>query len=106
MDRLIDSDENEYVLSRPRTGVTLTLDPVLLQDLTIVLAASSLFGCAFEAIRQPVINGYILAGSLVGPGGFALVKEIVQIESLAQVRQCSNVSEDFFKIKLIYFWIL
>ena len=56
------------------------------QDLTIVLTASSIFGAFFEAIKQPVLNGYILAGSLVGPDGLALVKELVQVESLAQVR--------------------
>jgi Kef-type K+ transport system membrane component KefB len=55
------------------------------QDLTVVLTASSVFGCFFEAIKQPVLNGYILAGSLAGPDGFALIKEMVQVESLAQV---------------------
>lgn len=28
---------------------------------------------------QPAINGYFVAGSLVGPGGFKLIKEIVQV---------------------------
>jgi monovalent cation:H+ antiporter-2, CPA2 family len=50
-----------------------------------VLTASSVFGALFEYIKQPVLNGYILAGSLVGPDGLALVKELVQVESLAQV---------------------
>ena len=50
-----------------------------------MLTASSIFGAFFEAIKQPVLNGYILAGSLVGPDGLALVKELVQVESLAQV---------------------
>ena len=27
-----------------------------------------------ESLKQPVINGYLIAGSLVGPGGFKLVK--------------------------------
>jgi Kef-type K+ transport system membrane component KefB len=55
------------------------------QDLTVVLTSSSLFGCLFEAIKQPVLNGYIISGSLIGPDGLALVKEVVQVESLAQV---------------------
>ena len=29
---------------------------------------------ALEALRQPVINGYFIAGSVVGPGGFKLIK--------------------------------
>lgn len=57
----------------------------MLQDLTVIMSASAIFGSVFEAIRQPVINGYIIAGSLVGPDGLGLVKELVQIESLAQV---------------------
>jgi Kef-type K+ transport system membrane component KefB len=63
-----------------------------LQDLTVVLTASSVFGCFFEAIKQPVLNGYILAGSLVGPDGLALIKEMVQIESLAQARARAPLS--------------
>jgi Kef-type K+ transport system membrane component KefB len=55
------------------------------QDVTVVLTSSSLFGCLFEAIKQPVLNGYIISGSLIGPDGLALVKEVVQVESLAQV---------------------
>jgi hypothetical protein len=31
VDRLIDADSNEYVLSRSKTGVALTLDPLLIQ---------------------------------------------------------------------------
>eukprot|EP00892_Ulva_mutabilis_P000016 jgi/Ulvmu1/10014/UM059_0063.1 len=85
VDRLIDADNNEYVLSRSKAGVALTLDPLLIQDLTVVLTTSSVFGILFEAIKQPTLNGYILAGSLVGPDGLALVKELVQVESLAQV---------------------
>ena len=27
-----------------------------------------------ESLRQPVINGYLIAGSIVGPGGLQLVK--------------------------------
>ena len=29
-----------------------------------------------EAVKQPVINGYFIAGSLVGPGGAGLIKVI------------------------------
>ena len=55
--------------------------------MTVVLTASSIFGTLFEAIRQPTLNGYLLAGSLIGPDGLALVKELVQVESLAQVQR-------------------
>ena len=31
-------------------------------------------GMVLESLKQPVINGYLIAGSLVGPGGLKLVK--------------------------------
>lgn len=31
-------------------------------------------GMALEALHQPVINGYLIAGSIVGPGGLQLIK--------------------------------
>ena len=88
VDRLIDSQDNEYVLSKPRSGAGgpgLTLDPQLVRDLTVLAVAGAAAGAAAEAVRQPTIIGYFLAGSAVGPGGFGLVKELVQVESLAQL---------------------
>ena len=35
-------------------------------------------GVVFESIKQPVINGYLVAGAIVGPGGLQLIKELVQ----------------------------
>ena len=31
-------------------------------------------GMLLESLKQPVINGYLIAGSIVGPGGLKLVK--------------------------------
>lgn len=52
----------------------LTLDPQLIRDLTVLITSSTVGGMAMEALRQPVINGYFIAGSVVGPGGLKLVK--------------------------------
>jgi Kef-type K+ transport system membrane component KefB len=52
----------------------LTLDPQLIRDLTVLISASTIGGAVFEAVRQPIINGYFIAGSLVGPGGLKLIK--------------------------------
>lgn len=86
VDRIIDSQDNEYVLSKPKSSsLGLTLDPQLIRDLTVLITSSTVAGMALEAVKQPVINGYFIAGSLVGPGGAGLIKELVQVESLAQV---------------------
>lgn len=52
----------------------LTLDPQLVRDLTTLITSSGVGGMVMEAVRQPVINGYFIAGSVVGPGGFKLIK--------------------------------
>lgn len=86
VDRIIDAQDNEYVLSKPKEGtVGLILDPQLIRDLTALITASTVMGMLLEAIKQPVINGYLIAGSIVGPGGLQLIKELVQVESLAQM---------------------
>lgn len=42
-------------------------------------------GGLFAALlRQPVLLGYLLAGIIVGPTGLGLIKELVQVETLAQ----------------------
>ena len=52
----------------------LILDPQLIRDLTVLITSSTLGGLAMEAFKQPIINGFFIAGSVVGPGGFKLVK--------------------------------
>lgn len=38
----------------------------------------------FESLGQPVINGYLVAGAIVGPGGLQLIKELVQVGGIGQ----------------------
>eukprot|EP00798_Chlamydomonas_sp_ICE-L_P015158 gene15158-21226_t len=86
VDRIIDQHDNTFILSHPNADVaSLTLDAQLIADITVVLTSAAVFGALFEMIRQPTINGYLVAGALVGPGGLALVSELVQVESLAQL---------------------
>ncbi|GIL84773.1 hypothetical protein Vretimale_14445 [Volvox reticuliferus] len=86
VDRIIDSQDNEFVLSKPNESVaSLTLDQQLIRDISVLLVAAAVFGMLFEAVRQPVINGYLIGGAVVGPGGLNLVNELVQVESLAQL---------------------
>ncbi len=52
----------------------LTLDPQLIRDLTVLITSSTIGGMLMEAVRQPIINGFFIAGSIVGPGGLKLIK--------------------------------
>lgn len=87
IDRIIDSHDNEYVLSKPNTegSLGLTLDPQLIRDMSLLIVSSAAAGQLMAAIGQPTINGYFLAGSLMGQGGFGLAKEIVQLQSISQL---------------------
>jgi hypothetical protein len=95
--KLIDSHNNEYILSKAGdanaspTGdsdangdVLQRIDTRLIVDLGIVIVASAIGGCCAALLRQPVLIGYLLSGSVIGPGGLRLIGQFVQVETLAQ----------------------
>ncbi|MEN9240146.1 MAG: cation:proton antiporter, partial [Thermostichales cyanobacterium SZTDM-1c_bins_54] len=49
-----------------------------------VLTAAAVGGFLASLLRQPLLLGYLGAGMLVGPTGLGLIKELVQVETLAQ----------------------
>lgn len=59
---------------RRDSAMGLTLDPQLIRDLTVLITSSTVGGMVLEALKQPVINGFFIAGSVVGPGGLKLIK--------------------------------
>lgn len=56
----------------------------LIVDLVTVLAAAGAGGLLAALLRQPILLGYLLAGMIVGPAGLGLIKELIQVETLAQ----------------------
>jgi monovalent cation:H+ antiporter-2, CPA2 family len=56
----------------------------LIVDLVLVLAAAAGGGLLAALLKLPVLLGYLIAGVIVGPTGLALIKEVVQVETLAQ----------------------
>jgi CPA2 family monovalent cation:H+ antiporter-2 len=56
----------------------------LIVDIVIVLAAAAGGGLLAALLRQPALLGYLLGGAIVGPAGLGLVKELIQVETLAQ----------------------
>ena len=56
----------------------------LIVDLVTVLAAAAAGGILAAVLRQPILLGYLLAGMVVGPAGLGLIKELIQVETLAQ----------------------
>lgn len=56
----------------------------LILDLVTMLGAAAVGGLFASILRQPAILGYLLGGIVVGPAGLGLIKELIQVETLAQ----------------------
>lgn len=97
MDEFTEESETEFP-RKPRkvcilkficSNTPLSFNPVqedfrLIVDLVSVLAAAAAGGLLAALLRQPILLGYLLAGMIVGPTGLGLIKELVQVETLAQ----------------------
>ncbi|KAJ8440781.1 hypothetical protein Cgig2_007187 [Carnegiea gigantea] len=82
---LIDRKDNVFIISKPKSKYPmLQLDLRLISELVVVIVSATCGGIAFACAGQPVITGYLLAGSIIGPGGFSFVTEMVQVETVAQ----------------------
>ncbi|XP_062216925.1 K(+) efflux antiporter 5-like isoform X1 [Phragmites australis] len=85
LETVIDKEDNVFVMSNRKTKYpTLQLDLRLIKDLVVIIVSATGGGIIFSCMGQPVIVGYLLAGSLVGPGGLNLISEMVQVETFAQ----------------------
>ena len=54
-------------------------------DIVIIVVTALLGGLAAQRVKQPLVLGYILAGVVVGPYGFAVISDIHEIELLAEI---------------------
>jgi len=82
---LVDSEKNEYILSLPNQASSQAIDETLLIDIGILVIASAVSGVIASALGQPILLGYLIGGSLIGPGCFGLIQQFVQVETLAQL---------------------
>ncbi|KAG5408349.1 hypothetical protein IGI04_004668 [Brassica rapa subsp. trilocularis] len=73
---LIDRKDNVFIISNFKSK--------LISDLVVVIVSATCGGIAFACAGQPVITGYLLAGSIIGPGGLNFISEMVQVETVAQ----------------------
>ncbi|KFK25438.1 hypothetical protein AALP_AA8G115200 [Arabis alpina] len=82
---LIDRKDNVFIISNFKSKYpVLQLDLRLISDLVVVIVSATCGGIAFACAGQPVISGYLLAGSIIGPGGLNFISEMVQVETVAQ----------------------
>ncbi|KAK8518295.1 hypothetical protein V6N12_017448 [Hibiscus sabdariffa] len=82
---LIDKKDNVFVMSNKKSKYpVLQVDLRLISDLVVIIVSATIGGIVFSCLGQPVIVGYLLAGSLIGPGGLKFISEMVQVETVAQ----------------------
>lgn len=85
MATLIDKKDNVFVMSNKKSKYPiLQVDLRLISDLVVIIVSAAIGGILFSCLGQPVIVGYLLAGSIIGPGGLKFINEIVQVETVAQ----------------------
>ncbi|HET8563882.1 MAG TPA: cation:proton antiporter, partial [Candidatus Binatia bacterium] len=56
-----------------------------LTQLLIVLTATIAIVFIFQKLRLPTIVGFLLAGVVIGPHGFGLIRNVGQVELLAEI---------------------
>lgn len=71
---LVDPESNQYTLSRPQDTTVSHQDHHLLYDILLLFLLCSVLGMAVSWLRAPCLFGYILAGVLLGPSGFNVIK--------------------------------
>lgn len=62
-----------------------TMHDIYLVEITSVLLLALIGGLAFVRLNQPPILGYILAGVILGPSGFAFVENRDTVEIMAEL---------------------
>ena len=65
--------------------MTLQEDIIFVKDLVLVFAAATIGGVVANQFRQPALIGFLIGGMVIGPGGFGVVTELVEIETLASL---------------------
>ncbi|XP_019935672.1 transmembrane and coiled-coil domain-containing protein 3 [Paralichthys olivaceus] len=82
---LIDSQNNQYVLTKPRDSTMPRADHHFIKDLVTVVMLSLPCGWICSLVGLPPMFGYIICGVLLGPSGLNSIKSMVQVETLGEL---------------------
>ncbi|XP_032382830.1 transmembrane and coiled-coil domain-containing protein 3 [Etheostoma spectabile] len=82
---LIDSQNNQYVLTKPRDSTMPRADHHFIKDLVSVVMLSLPCGWICSLVGLPPMFGYIICGVLLGPSGLNTIKSMVQVETLGEL---------------------
>ncbi|KAM9320005.1 transmembrane and coiled-coil domain-containing protein 3 [Gastrophryne carolinensis] len=81
---LIDSQNNQYILTKPRDSTIPRADHHFIKDIVTIVMLSLPCGWVCTMIGLPTMFGYIVCGVLLGPSGLNSIKSIVQVETLGE----------------------
>lgn len=81
---LVDTNNDEFVLTKSHDATAHFEDHNLLSDLVLMICASFICGALFHTLRMPAFFGFVCAGIVLGPVGANRVHSMVQLETLAQ----------------------
>ncbi|XP_063068378.1 transmembrane and coiled-coil domain-containing protein 3 isoform X1 [Engraulis encrasicolus] len=81
---LIDSQNNQYVLTKPRDSTISHADHHFIKDIILIVILSLPCGWLCMQIGLPPMFGYIICGVLLGPSGLNTIKSVVQVETLGE----------------------
>ncbi|KAG7315706.1 hypothetical protein KOW79_020572 [Hemibagrus wyckioides] len=82
---LIDSQNNQYVLTKPRDSTIPRADHHFIKDVVSVVMLSLPCGWLCTLVGLPPMFGYIVCGILLGPSGLNSIKSMVQVETLGEL---------------------
>ncbi|RXM97274.1 Transmembrane and coiled-coil domain-containing protein 3 [Acipenser ruthenus] len=80
---LIDSQNNQYILTKPRDSTMPRADHHFIKDIVTVVMLSLPCGWLCTVIVLPTMFGYIICGVLLGPSGLNSIKDIVTVVMLS-----------------------
>jgi CPA2 family monovalent cation:H+ antiporter-2 len=75
--------KNLHCQALPEHKTTMHATP--LPDLVILLAAAVVIVTAFRSLRVSPVLGYLVAGALIGPKGFAVIKDLDTTAAIAEL---------------------
>ncbi|XP_048091448.1 transmembrane and coiled-coil domain-containing protein 3 isoform X2 [Alosa alosa] len=81
---LIDSQNNQYVLTKPRDSTMSRADHHFIKDIILIVMLSLPCGWLCIQLGLPPMFGYIICGVLLGPSGMNSIKSMVQVESIGE----------------------
>lgn len=81
---LIDSQNNQYILTKPRDSTMTHADHHFIRDIVTIGMLSLPCGWLCTMIGLPTMFGYVICGVLLGPSGLNSIKSIVQVETLGE----------------------